>query len=136
MSGLLGYEIDLTQLTTAEKTAIKEQIHVYKQQRHLLQFGRFVRLLSPFEGNDTAWMYISQDRSEAMVFYFRVLAEASAPLVTLKLQGLDAEKQYASDLGIQGGDELMQIGFYVDPHLAGDYASQMYHFKAIDKPEM
>ncbi len=136
MSGLLGYELDLTQLTTAEKTAIKEQIHVYKQHRHLLQFGRFVRLLSPFEGNDTAWMYISQDRSEAMVFYFRVLAEASAPLVTLKLQGLDVEKQYASDLGIQGGDELMQIGFYVDPHLAGDYASQMYHFKAIDKPEM
>lgn len=131
MSGLLGYELDLTQLTTAEKAAIKEQISLYQRHRQLLQFGTFVRLLSPFEGNDTAWMYIAKDRSEALVFYFRVLTEASAPLVTLKLQGLDPQKRYDSAYGVIGGDELMQMGIYIDPHLAGDYASQMYHFKVI-----
>ncbi|OTN75812.1 hypothetical protein A5886_000888 [Enterococcus sp. 8G7_MSG3316] len=132
MSGLLGYELDLTQLSTEEKAVITEQISFYKKHRRLLQFGTFVRLLSPFDGNDTAWMYISKDQSEALVFYFRVLAEASAPFVTLKLQGLAAEKQYESDYGVIGGDELMQMGIYIDPHLAGDYVSQMIHFKVIE----
>jgi alpha-galactosidase len=83
MSGLLGYELDLTQLTEEEKAQIKEQITFYKKHRRLLQLGRFVRLLSPYEGNDAAWLYVSQDKKEAIVFYFRVLDEASAPLVSL-----------------------------------------------------
>ncbi|OTE88746.1 hypothetical protein B1K96_33980, partial [Escherichia coli] len=47
MSGLLGYELDLTQLTQKEKAQIKDQIAFYKKHRRLLQLGRFVRLLSP-----------------------------------------------------------------------------------------
>src|SRR5699024_4140374 len=52
MSGVLGYELDLTQLSTEEKKEIKEQVNFYKQHRQLLQFGTFYRLKSPFEGND------------------------------------------------------------------------------------
>ena len=50
--------------------------------------ARLFALLSPFAGNDTAWMYVSEDKQEAIVFYFRVLAEASAPLITLKFGGI------------------------------------------------
>jgi alpha-galactosidase len=130
MSGLLGYELDLTQLTEEEKAQIKEQITFYKKHRRLLQLGRFVRLLSPYEGNDAAWLYVSQDKKEAIVFYFRVLDEASAPLVTLKLAGLDPDLTYQSGGENFGGDELMQLGLYIDPHLAGDYATQRFHFVA------
>lgn len=130
MSGLLGYELDLTQLTAEEKAQIKEQITFYKKHRRLLQLGRFVRLLSPYEGNDAAWLYVSSDKKEAIVFYFRVLAEASAPLVTLKLAGLDPDLTYQSGGESFGGDELMQLGLYIDPHLAGDYATQRFHFVA------
>lgn len=130
MSGLLGYELDLTHLTAEEKAQIKEQITFYKKHRRLLQLGRFVRLLSPYEGNDAAWLYVSPDKKEAIVFYFRVLAEASAPLVTLKLAGLDPDLTYQSGGESFGGDELMQLGLYIDPHLAGDYATQRFHFVA------
>lgn len=131
MSGVLGYELDLTTLTVEEKTVIKEQVAFYKQHRRLIQYGTFIRLLSPFEGNDTAWMFVSEDKQEAIVFYFRVLAEASAPFVTLKLAGLESEALYQIGENKIGGDELMQIGFYIDPALSGDYATQMVHLTAI-----
>ena len=94
MSGLLGYELDLTQLTKEEKRRSKNK-SLFIKHRRLLQLGRFVRLLSPYEGNDAAWLYVSPDK-KAIVFYFRVLAEASAPLVTLKLAGLDPDLTYQS----------------------------------------
>ena len=59
--GALGYELDLTQLTPAEQKAVAAQIAYYKAHRALFQFGRFVRLSSPFEGNRFAWMVISRD---------------------------------------------------------------------------
>ena len=77
-------------------------------------------------------MYVSEDKQEAIVFYFRVLAEASAPLITLKLAGLAADTVYQMEGYKIGGDELMQIGFYIDPALSGDYATQMVHLTAIN----
>lgn len=132
MSGVLGYELDLSTVTDEEKAAIKEQVAFYKKHRQLFQYGTFIRLLSPFAGNDTAWMYVSEDKQEAIVFYFRVLAEASAPLITLKLAGLAADTVYQMEGYKIGGDELMQIGFYIDPALSGDYATQMVHLTAIN----
>ena len=132
MSGVLGYELDLSTVTDEEKAAIKEQVAFYKKHRQLFQYGTFIRLLSPFAGNDTAWMYVSEDKQEAIVFYFRVLAEASAPLITLKLAGLAADTVYQMGGYKIGGDELMQIGFYIDPALSGDYATQMVHLTAIN----
>lgn len=130
MSGVFGYELDLTQLSIAEKTEIKEQVNFYKQHRRLLQYGQFIRLKNPFEENDTAWMFVSEDQSEALVFYFRVLAEASAPLVILKLAGLDETTRYDFEGQEVTGDELMTIGFYIDPALHGDYATMRFHLKA------
>jgi len=131
MSGVLGYELDLTQLSTEEKKEIKEQVNFYKQHRQLLQFGTFYRLKSPFEGNDTAWMFVSKNQEEAMVFYYRVLTEASAPLTTLKLVRLLEDENYEFDGKMIAGDELMNIGFYINPELSGDYVSQRFYLRKV-----
>ena len=131
MSGVFGYELDLTQLSAEEKAEIKEQVAFYKEHRRLLQFGNFYRLMSPFESNDTAWMFVAPDQSEALVFYFRTLAEASYPLVTLKLAGLIADAQYQLGEQVLLGEELMNVGFYIDPHLHGDYATQRFYLKKV-----
>lgn len=133
MSGVLGYELDISSLTTIEKEEIKEQIAFYKQHRSLFQFGKFVRLLDPFLGNEAAWMFISKDKKEAVVFYFRVMTQAIRPLQVLKLQQLLPDRQYrvnGSDIYL--GDELMYAGFFIDPGLEGDYASQLFHLKALE----
>ena len=42
-----------------------------KEYRELIQFGTFYRLKSPFEGNETVWMTVSEDKKTALVFWYR-----------------------------------------------------------------
>jgi alpha-galactosidase len=130
LSGNFGYELDLTQFTDDEKELVKEQVAKYKEIRHLVQFGDFYRLLSPFEGNDTAWMYVTKDKSEAAVVFVSVLQEANPPLDRFRLQGLDPAADYVlqGQGDSYGGDELMFAGL-AKPQFHGDFASRVYHFK-------
>jgi len=124
MSGNFGFELDPAQLSPEEKKIAKRQIETYKELRHLIQFGDMYRLLSPFEGNEAGWMFVSEDKAEAFVAYFKVLGEANEPVKILKLKGLDERKTYelAESGQAFGGDELMRVGLTV-PMLPGDFQS-------------
>ena len=54
-------------MSDEEIEKISEQTALYKKIRPLVQGGKFYRLLSPFEGNQTAWMTVSQDEKEFLV---------------------------------------------------------------------
>lgn len=134
MSGNFGYELDLTKFTEEEKTIVRKQVADYKEIRSLVQKGDFYRLKSPFDGkgNIAAWMFVSEDRKEALVFYFQVLAEPNAPLRRLTLKGLSPELDYEVE-GLEapfGGDRLMQAGIHL-PMFHHDYASKWWKVKAI-----
>jgi alpha-galactosidase len=132
LSGNFGYELDLTKIGEEENATMKEQVALYKEVRHLVQFGDFYRLLSPFEGNETAWMFVSKDQSEAFVVYVSVLQEPNPKLNRFRLKGLDASRDYqlqGTD-SVYGGDELMFAGL-ASPQFHGDFASKVYHFHAI-----
>ena len=60
--GAFGYELDLGKLTEADRVTVREQIRFVKQYRELIHKGTFYRLLSPFEGNFTAWMVVSENQ--------------------------------------------------------------------------
>lgn len=92
--GLLGYEMDLTRCTPFEKKVIARQIAFYKENRHLLQFGRFSRLRSPFGGNDCAWMVSSEDGSRALVGIYQLLARPNGPCEKIPVRGLDPKGTY------------------------------------------
>ncbi|KWX80455.1 alpha-galactosidase [Paenibacillus riograndensis] len=105
MSGNFGYELDLTAFTGAEKRLAARQIAQYKEIRELVQQGDMYRLLSPFEGSgETAWMFVSEDKTEAFVAYFRVLAKPNAPISRLPLKGLDPELDYVIETGAASDD--------------------------------
>ncbi|MGF9911822.1 alpha-galactosidase [Paenibacillus ehimensis] len=130
MSGNFGYELDLTRFTDDEKETVKQQVNLYKEIRSLVQQGDLYRLKDPFQGNETAWMFVSEDQTEALVFYFRVLAEPNASHKRLRLKGLHPDYQYAmmdSEL-ILTGDSLMNFGLTV-PHLHGDFTSTWFRLK-------
>jgi alpha-galactosidase len=130
MSGNFGYELDLTKLTEEEKDIVQAQVAEYKELRELIQFGNMYRLLSPFEGNEAAWMVVSEDKSEAFVAYFRVLAVPNGPITRLHLKGLDQNRSYSitGKNGVYGGDELMYTGLSI-PKLLGDYQSITWRLK-------
>jgi alpha-galactosidase len=132
MSGNFGYELDLTKLTEAEKNDVKEQIAVYKQIRTLIQFGKLFRLLSPFDGNEAAWNFVSSDQTQAAVFYFKTLSLPSDYNCILKFKGLNPGFLY--ELFGTGktfmGDELMNIGMTM-PVMEGDFRSRLFMLKKV-----
>jgi alpha-galactosidase len=132
MSGNFGYELDLTKFTEEEKEEVKLQVAEYKELRELIQFGDMYRLLDPFKGNEGAWMYVSQDKTEAFVVYARVLAVPNEPIKTLRLAGLDPDKNYkiSEKTPIYGGDELMYAGISI-PEMYGDYKSITWKIKSV-----
>lgn len=70
LAGNLGYELNVVKMDGKEKNIIAKQVSFYKQHRNLIQFGDFYRILSPFEGNECSWMFVSEDKNEALIFYY------------------------------------------------------------------
>ena len=140
-SGVFGYELDLSKMSDDEKKEMKSQIAFYKKHRELIQYGRFIRLISPYEKNAAAWSFVSKDKSEALIFYYRLLATAVEPFTTLKPKGLDEAALYEVtavdspillDKGMQlGADQLMNLGFYINTNGAGDFTSGCIHLKKV-----
>ena len=93
--GTFGYELDLNLLSDAEMASVKKQIAFMKEYRELIQVdGDFYRLLSPFEGNETAWMVVSQDKTQAVAALYQRLNKVNASWLRLKLEGLDPDAKY------------------------------------------
>lgn len=132
MSGNFGYELDLTKFSDIEKEEVKLQILKYKELRELIQHGDMYRLLNPFESNETAWMYVSSDKSEAYISYFRVLAVPNGASKKLTLKGLNPDIDYSvtGKEDLYGGDELMYCGLNI-PDLKGDYCSITWRIKSV-----
>ncbi|MBE5815711.1 MAG: alpha-galactosidase [Clostridiales bacterium] len=131
-SGCFGYELDLNKLTEEELTEISGQIAAVKQIRNTLLYGRFYRLLSPYQGNDTAWITVAQDGSEAVFTFERALSVSFCNPPMVCLAGLDADARYRiEETGeVYGGDELMYSGISV-PLGYGDHTSASFLLKRI-----
>lgn len=119
--GTFGYELDLLKLDEEDKAEIRRQIAFMKEKRELIQKGTFYRLKSPFEGNETAWMIVSEDQKKALVGYYRVMQPVNVGFKRLKLKGLKEDtcykvSGYAYDCY---GDELMQVGMILSDSASG-----------------
>ena len=127
----LGYELNLCEMEQKELEKISEQTQQYKKIRSLVQSGKFYRLLSPFEGNQTAWMTVSQDETECLVWYYKDFCDPEEAYLNVRLTGLQEEAYYRDEDGtVYSGDMLMNLGLPVR-WKNGDYFYQMWHFKRI-----
>ena len=133
LGGCFGYELDPRALTEAEREAMKTQVRYAIRTETTRLGGRFYRLLSPFEGNATAWIAVSKDKHSAVFTYVRAEALANEPSALVKLQGLDPDLRYqAEETGeIFGGDELMYSGLLCAVR-QGDASSLLLTLKAVD----
>lgn len=131
MSGNFGYELDLTKFTDEEKEEVKKQIEQYKELRTFLPKSDMYRLKSPYEGNDTAWMFISEDGSDIFAAYFRILCKVNGGIYRMKFTDLDENAIYKviDEDKEYTGAELMYIGLEIDMH--GDYTSKTWRIKKV-----
>ncbi|MCI8852119.1 MAG: alpha-galactosidase [Lachnospiraceae bacterium] len=140
--GTFGYELDLNQLTQEESRQVVQQVAFMKKYREILQFGKFYRLLSPFEGNETAWMVVSPDQRTALVGWYRVLNVVNDRYRRLRLEGLNPSFCYREQRSGRShfGDELMYAGLITSDETAGqapagaepctDFESRIYVLEA------
>lgn len=123
--GAFGYELDLDKLSSTELASIKKQIELMKKYRSIFQYGTFYRLKSPFEGNIVSWMVVSEDKSQAIVGYYKILNDVNCEYRRLYLPGLEAgtlynvQEELGSYLGNFTGDELANIGLVTTDASAG-----------------
>lgn len=123
--GAFGYELDLDKLSSTELASVKKQIELMKKYRNIFQYGTFYRLKSPFEGNIVSWMVVSEDKSQAIVGYYKILNDVNCEYRRLYLPGLDADTLYnvQEELGLYlgnfTGDELANIGLVTTDASAG-----------------
>ena len=132
MSGNFGYELDVVGFTDDERMYISQQVAFYKSIRKLIQFGDLYRLESPFDGDNTSLIYVSEDKKEAVVFLYCVLNTPNEPLRRTKLMGL--EPSYNYEIGgkaIVSGEQLLNYGLNAPDELSrGDYKSSMVILRA------
>lgn len=90
--GLLGYELNLCELSREEKEEIREQVSFYKANRRLLQFGRHYRVKETT--NESFRMVVSPDGGEAIGVHFVRENLPNQGMMTLHAAGLMPEMRY------------------------------------------
>jgi len=94
MAGRLGMEIQPKDMTEGEKQQCRRAIEDYKTVRPVVQFGDLYRLSSPLEGESSALMYVSEDKTQAVCYWYKLQAYKDQHLPLVRLQGLDPEASY------------------------------------------
>ena len=133
LGGCFGYELDPRKLTEEEQAALQGQVKFAQETESTRLHGHQYRLLSPFAGNETAWITVSKDQKEAVFTYVKAQAEANTAPALVKLQGLNPENRYRimETNEVYSGDELMYSGLLCKAGM-GDTASLLYTLKAVE----
>ncbi|MEN9938310.1 MAG: hypothetical protein RLZZ387_4889 [Chloroflexota bacterium] len=116
MCGVLGIGGHLLHWTPEERAEAAELVAQYKAIRHIVQGGELYRLRSPQAHPFSAVQYVTQDRSEGVLFAFRTHMPPPAQLPPLYLRGLEPESRYEVEgfVGARSGQAWMSAGLRVD----------------------
>jgi alpha-galactosidase len=94
MSAKLGMDLQPKDMSPADKEFSKKAIQAYYGIRQIVQFGDLYRLLSPYQSERTAMMYVSEDKVDAVVFSYLLKKTITGNTQPLILRGLDPKKMY------------------------------------------
>lgn len=124
MSGVFGYELDLTKLSEAECREIGEQIRRYKELEPLFLGGRLYRLSDLREMESyAAWQYVSRDGSRAVLNLVITNPTANFVPVHVLPKGLLPDAVYSVGGEFECSGLTLMRGGYTFPRLSGDYPS-------------
>ena len=141
-SGRLGLELQPKHFSSGERALADRCITSYKQYRDLVFGGDAYRLASPYDSNYYGVMYVSEDKSRAVVFTYCLEYEArTVGGKVFRLQGLDPARTYRvkeqnvdgscwwGDGGSFTGSFLASGGF--NPVLPQIYSSAVFVLEAL-----
>ncbi len=110
MAGKFGYELDVTKLSGEECEIVKKQVAFYKEIREIIAFGEQYRLVNSDSENYFAWMYVSKDKSDAVVTVVSKVVEPNESKKRIVLKGLEETSVYDYNGKLYSGSSLMNLG--------------------------
>jgi len=121
MAAKLGMDLQPVQMTEEEKVFSKNAIETYKQIRGTVLLGDLYRLLSPYKNNRAAFMYVSENKNEAILFNFLVRKEIKSNQQVVLLQGLDPNKKYTIKEINKDPNDWSRVSMYEGKTLSGEF---------------
>jgi alpha-galactosidase len=144
MMGRLGIELQPKNLSQKDIDFIKSSISQYKSIRHIVNFGDWVPLHSPYYGdNYVAIQYVTKDKKESLLFTFSTDYHPRTVMPTFKMEELNKEAMYqisepctannkSSFWGNNqnfSGDYLMNAGVNLNLRLRGE--SSVFYIRQL-----
>ncbi|KAL3496307.1 Melibiase-domain-containing protein [Aspergillus germanicus] len=111
MGGSFGFELKPDDISEEERAAIPGLITLWEKIKPLVLKGDLWRLSLPEESNWPAALFISNDGSTAVLFFFQLAANLNHTMPRVRLQGLERDVMYRVDgQGPFSGAMLMNLG--------------------------
>lgn len=111
MGGSFGLELDPADTPAEDKAALPALIALAEKVNPLVLTGDMYRLNLPEDSNWPAVLFISEDGSRAVLFYFQINPNINHSIPWVRMQGLDPRAMYSVDgNGTFSGATLMNIG--------------------------
>ncbi|EFQ35977.1 melibiase [Colletotrichum graminicola] len=130
MGGSFGLELNPADISKEDKAQIPGLMALSELVNPIVIRGDLWRLSLPEDSNWPAAMVISEDSSQAVLFYFQIRSFYNHALPRLRLQGLDPEESYSLDgNGTYSGATLMSTGVQYD--FEGDYDSRVVMIQRV-----
>ncbi|MGL4383380.1 MAG: alpha-galactosidase, partial [Bacilli bacterium] len=112
MFGVFGYIFDINNTSDLEINEMKQQVTFYKENWATLQYGRFSRLVSPFETRYCAWQTHNLESGDLLVGIYTLEAIVNDNPLFVKLLDVDIKAYY---IDVQSnkcyhGSQLKNIG--------------------------
>ncbi|WP_219921605.1 alpha-galactosidase [Rufibacter sp. XAAS-G3-1] len=145
MMGKLGYDIQVSEFNEKDLQFSKQAVANYKRLSDVIWFGDQYRLVSPYDEDRAVLMYVSENKSKAVLFSYNLQTRHRDRFTQIRLEGLDPQKKYMvqetnlypetkSSFTANGktysGDYLMKVGIAVSPTTALTSAV----FEIVEKP--
>ncbi len=131
--GAFGYELDLMELNDRACEIIRTQVKTYRQIEHLVREGLLYRLSDPKDADVSAWEFVSEDGSEALVCAVVTRVDGYGKANYVVPRGLTPGARYrmVSNGTVFSADALMDMGLPLTVP-AGPYENFMYRLERVD----
>ncbi len=114
MQGSLGVGGNLTKYSQEDLEIGKKNVTLYKEIRHLVQFGDLYRILDAKKDEMLFNLYVSEDKTEAVGFIASFHTSFMKKAIPFKFKGLDDNKIYELELNntsyVKSGAYLKNVG--------------------------
>jgi alpha-galactosidase len=141
MMDKMGYDIRVEDFTPEELQFSEDAVKTYKRISDIIWFGDLYRIESPYKSNRVALMYVTQDKSKAILFKYNINTTRKDIFNSVLLQGLDEKKNYRireinlfpgtksalpDNNKIFSGNYLMTVGLNLNPGKSIPLTSNIY----------